>query len=496
MKLSLPIIADKLSEFDPEMHLTAGERCIRGVRPLLPETAVRPDMLYVAAVPGGAACTCGEERMTLRTDDTARVISAILDVFEDLQEWQRALDAAAEQGSTVQRFLDLSSDVLPFPTVITDPFGNVVGRSGAFAAQTVDRFWQGAVRDRHAASPVFSAALRGENGEPAEEWSATPKIYVTDENRIIGAHLCLNGEMVGYMVMVEYGRRLTQGTCQLAETLCAAIARALDVQGENAELCTAMTMAENFFRGRPVDLQLLWERVTRAARRDEEDLELVLFHSLLHTHLSFLNSFAYRLAGGPEPCFSLVFRSSVAAVICVDREEAFLASVRDTMPDDQLICGVSLQFSTVDAMQKAMGQAALALRSGPQTAGTVSRCVDYAYTYLVDKLAGDSAFGTELLHPGLARLKKYDEKHGTQFYETLYAYLSNERNVVATARSLFIHRNSMIYRLQRIRELLQTDLDDPRMRSYLLLSYHIENSRGNPTASLLADGAETRAPGE
>ena len=68
--------------------------------------------------------------------------------------------------------------------------------------------------------------------------------------------------------------------------------------------------------------------------------------------------------------------------------------------------------------------------------------------------------------------------------------------MVATARSLFIHRNSMIYRLQRIRELLQTDLDDPRMRSYLLLSYHIENSRGNPTASLLADGAETRAPGE
>ena len=119
----------------------------------------------------------------------------------------------------------------------------------------------------------------------------------------------------------------------------------------------------------------------------------------------------------------------------------------------------------------------------------MSHCVDHAFLYFLNKLAGDKSFGTELLHPGLTRLRRYDERHGTDFYNTLYQYLLAERNVVATAKALFIHRNSMIYRLQRIQQLLDVDLDDPNVRLYLLLSYQIDWSRRNlPVLGLFSDG--------
>lgn len=52
-----------------------------------------------------------------------------------------------------------------------------------------------------------------------------------------------------------------------------------------------------------------------------------------------------------------------------------------------------------------------------------------------------------------------------------------EQNLHATARQLFIHRNTLVYRLQRIRTLLQLDLDDAAVRNVLrtgciLLEYY------------------------
>ena len=49
-----------------------------------------------------------------------------------------------------------------------------------------------------------------------------------------------------------------------------------------------------------------------------------------------------------------------------------------------------------------------------------------------------------------------------------------DRNAVETAKCLFIHRYSLLYRLRRISKLIETDLNDINVRMYLLLSYHIE----------------------
>ena len=163
------------------------------------------------------------------------------------------------------------------------------------------------------------------------------------------------------------------------------------------------------------------------------------------------------------------------------------------LPQEEYLCGISLPFSDASGMQRAGNQAALALLYGSQTPPSVSHCVDHAFLYFLNKLAGDKSFGTELLHPGLTRLRRYDERHGTDFYNTLYQYLLAERNVVATAKALFIHRNSMIYRLQRIQQLLDVDLDDPNMRLYLLLSYQIDRSMSNPPVTDLF--SKERFPG-
>lgn len=76
-------------------------------------------------------------------------------------------------------------------------------------------------------------------------------------------------------------------------------------------------------------------------------------------------------------------------------------------------------------------------------------------------------------HPSLLKIKKYDEENGTNYFETLYTYLINERRYEKTARTLNIHVNTLTYRLAKINDLEKLDLDNPEFRQRLLLSYMI-----------------------
>lgn len=76
----------------------------------------------------------------------------------------------------------------------------------------------------------------------------------------------------------------------------------------------------------------------------------------------------------------------------------------------------------------------------------------------------------ELLSPIFYRLMEYDEKNHTDYLETLKVYLKNNQNAVQTAKELFIHRGTILYRIKRICEIAQTDLTDPDELLHLYLS--------------------------
>lgn len=80
------------------------------------------------------------------------------------------------------------------------------------------------------------------------------------------------------------------------------------------------------------------------------------------------------------------------------------------------------------------------------------------------------------LHPVLEQLKRYDSKKRTDFYELLKIYLRNERNRVITAEKLYVHKNTLVYRLEKIQKKFHLQLDDPYEREYLLLSYRFAES--------------------
>lgn len=64
------------------------------------------------------------------------------------------------------------------------------------------------------------------------------------------------------------------------------------------------------------------------------------------------------------------------------------------------------------------------------------------------------------VHNILYSLMAYDKKYNTNLIQTLEVYLNKNCNLNQTAETLFIHRNTIKYRLQRIEEITNTSLDD------------------------------------
>ncbi|MGE4354509.1 MAG: PucR family transcriptional regulator [Oscillospiraceae bacterium] len=60
----------------------------------------------------------------------------------------------------------------------------------------------------------------------------------------------------------------------------------------------------------------------------------------------------------------------------------------------------------------------------------------------------------------VGQLAAYDRENKTSLMETLEVYLLENRNISAAAQKLYVHRNTMNYRINKIKQVLNTDFDD------------------------------------
>ncbi|MGI6010198.1 MAG: PucR family transcriptional regulator [Ruminococcus sp.] len=136
--------------------------------------------------------------------------------------------------------------------------------------------------------------------------------------------------------------------------------------------------------------------------------------------------------------------------------------------------GLSNEIYDFSQLHVAYRQASIALECGPVTDST-SWCYyfkDCALDYMSQKVCEDIS-SDYLCAKEIQTLVDYDERHNTKLNETLETYLNLERNVVQTAKALYIHRSTLFYRLDRIIQITGLDLNNPRTRLYLLMSYQI-----------------------
>lgn len=158
--------------------------------------------------------------------------------------------------------------------------------------------------------------------------------------------------------------------------------------------------------------------------------------------------------------------------------ETLLSSIKSFAKEGFYKIGASTVFSDISDLKWHYLQARIALQTGLPgvPANWIFHFEDYRLKYLMGKCSEELL--PEFMCPAeLLKLKQQDKDTGTNYYESLSLYLKNCRNAVQTAETLFIHRLTLVYRLNRIKELTPLRWDTPEEYFALLLSINIlENS--------------------
>lgn len=138
-----------------------------------------------------------------------------------------------------------------------------------------------------------------------------------------------------------------------------------------------------------------------------------------------------------------------------------------------LAAGVSRCLPGPERLREHYQQALDILEMGRRL-GRLSDC--FAYDSLSSFLLFDSVPREKLelcCHQQIQALGEYDRQHNTNLCATLQVYLEQAKSLARTADILFIHRNTVRYRIQRCMELLGDRLEDGNEIFAYILSLRI-----------------------
>lgn len=131
-------------------------------------------------------------------------------------------------------------------------------------------------------------------------------------------------------------------------------------------------------------------------------------------------------------------------------------------------------FNTLDNLRTAYYQAITSIKYGKYLSPE-SRYFFYRDYYIYDMIINYSKITPldKLYYQKLNLLIEDDNKNSNDNLNLLKIYLENDRNISFTAKKVNLHRNTVIYRLNKMEEMLNLNFSLPEVKLRLLISLKI-----------------------
>ena len=419
-------------------------------------------------------------------EDPCAVYNTVQQIFEKYAAWDSALQWAIQAEKPLDRMLTVSQNIFENPLFIHDTDFYILscprwlegmlrwekeGRTGREMVPMdlinefkVDEEYLSSLKSRQVS--MFSATIRGYRILFANLWSHdrySGRVCVDELERSMRKSDYLHLEYLAGMIMLCMERQ---------KLLWLSVGSDIDqffidtLEGQES----GDQLPRDYLR------YLDWAREDRylvlKIASDREDYRAMTPAGL----------FGYIEAQIPE-ARAFLYHQDIAVIVNLTASKSTAAEVLSSLAyilrEGLFKMGVSTELDNFAYIRDGYTQASVALEYGKNSGSMLwyFHFEDYALHFLLDcarRQIRPALLGSEKLR----KLKQYDQENHTDFAHTLEVYLKLERNVVQTAKALFIHRSTLFYRLDRIQQLADVDYENERERLYLLLSYHLEKLDG------------------
>ncbi len=466
--LTMRIAEDALAKFTLSASIRDGESEIEGIR-LGAATAAGS---YITACRDGGDVLLEHLSDRIRVMDSSLddVVNALLDLSERLNRLDSDLKTLVDGGATLQALVERSREHFKNPIFIIDETNTVRARTD-HAPGTVNDDWDYIVQFNR--MPIDKVRAIYNSG--TADWSQPsrlkkPFMYSPPDTAVRGINFRIpssdRSRFTGTLIIIENETPVTPGMLQYSRILADAVTRWADRHREERVMYTAGDALQDLLGGiriREEPLQTLEQIIgdPRGAYRLACAVSEDSMRASQYLHMA---------------------EESLAHTVCCDYGDFLVMLFGDTKESENLevlgrifrdipvAIGVSNPFADLRHCANSLRQAQIAVRCGNRKISELN--AKSVMNYIAAE-ASTAPGGPDLMHPALGKLKKYDDRHGTGMYETLRVFLKHERSIAASLPELSVHRNSLIYRLERVGQITGCDLGDSDEREWLTFSFRM-----------------------
>jgi hypothetical protein len=392
-------------------------------------------------------------------EDLLNDVFAALDFYNS---WEEAVLCASEGAEAYKNIIELSESVLENHMVLSMLDGTII-----FASENLDNPAQFNFDN-------FEGFITPD-GKSAKDWTNIPSEYFSTSkaHHFLGFYITVEDERVGIFSVLENNRPFSPGDLQCLSILSDVFSR-IASKGELSPIRPNAAVLESLLKGLQIEKSFV-NQLDMAAPPPPRILSVFKTEDTKNTMVQRRN-IEQRLKQLAEVDFSLDYNGTVLAICTKEKLKIFEEKIIKERFTAQWQIVISLPFSGWASLSFRYRQALYALER-ENAAGqkdkprqSIVYCKDYAFSQIME-LFCRNADVRELLHPALEVLEHYDKAHKSSLGKTLFCFLENERNMSLSAKKLFLHRNSLRYRLEQIVNLTDVDLDNPTERAYIYVSY-------------------------
>ncbi len=141
---------------------------------------------------------------------------------------------------------------------------------------------------------------------------------------------------------------------------------------------------------------------------------------------------------------------------------------------NHLTAGISNFFYELKNARRFYQQAVKAVELGQKLEITqpIHHYSDY-YLYHIFEMCENQENIRFFIHPSMLKLLEYDQNHSTDFLHTLHEYLESPGQPTQVAKRLHVHKNTLLYRMDKIRSIMDCQIEEGDEFLSFGLSYKI-----------------------
>lgn len=420
--------------------------------------------------------------------DVVVLTNQISRLFSRFYKWNLEMERSLFNNEGIQKLLDLSEDMLQNFIIIHD--GSYKSRAYTTGIPIDDELVEKLILNGY--HPEETMKLFAKIGR-IDEFERNTGITVNDDystskyivvKKIFHSH----NAIAMFVVMFCNHRKPSPGMLEMFQMLLDNIKFYIDRDYDDGKFAATKALLTDLLEGKAINATELAARAKYVNLPTSGYFKLCVFDFDASFTLP-IRRLIYAISGSFPSNIVFAMQNHIIVLIqsasplaeddWLDSIKAKVESAHSFMLPFNYICGVSNTFTTLEDCPIALKQAEKAIFTAKNFRHPKERVFSFESTVIYSLLLSEIGaykrlYSNSFIYTALDRIREYDAEHSTNLYELLFFYLTNECKVSTVSSLMHMHRNTVLYHLEKIESHLGVSFSNFTTRMTLVLAYMLD----------------------